>query len=65
MLDDLIDAGPGLELVEIEGSMPANATLVAIITGGVRLRQNQVAVASIAARDRLVCLRETGLPESS
>lgn len=65
VLEDLIDAGTGLELVEIEGSLPASATLVAIIRGGVRLPQEQVDVASIVDGDRLVCLRETGQREPS
>lgn len=65
VLDDLIDAGTGLELVEIDGALPADATLVAIIRDGLRLPQDQVDGASIISGDRLVCLRETGLPESS
>lgn len=65
VLDDLIDSGTGLELVEIDGSLPPDATLVAIIRGGVRVPQDQVDVAAIVDGDRLVCLRETGLPEAS
>jgi len=65
VLDDLIDAGTGLELVEIEGALPADATLVAIIRDGLRLPQDQVDGTSIISGDRLVCLRETGLPKPS
>ena len=65
VLDDLIEAGTGLELVEIDGALPAGATLVAIIRDGTRVPQDQVDAAAIVAGDRLVCLRETGLPGSS
>ena len=66
VLDDLLAAGTGLELVEIDPDLeagqpvvPAGATLVAIIRGGDRVPQPQVSPANIAAGDRIVVLRES------
>lgn len=66
VLDDLLDAGQGLELVELPCSVagspavPDNATLVAIVRNGTRLAQAQVRPESIAANDRIVVLRDRG-----
>ena len=66
VLEDLLDAGQGLELVEldpevIDGALspPEGATLVAIIRDGERVPQKQVRDANIRATDRIVVLRES------
>ncbi len=66
VLDDLLDVGTGLELVETEpdttGERPAvphGATLVAIVRGGRRLRPDELERAMIESTDRLVVLRES------
>ena len=66
VLDDLLDAGDGLELVEVSPdtssgtpSAPRGTTLVAIIRDGERLPPAEVAADKIKAKDRLVVLRET------
>ncbi len=61
VLDDLLDAGRGLELVEIEcdGTVPEGATLVAVIREGRRQPISQIDQATIRPGDRLVVLRET------
>lgn len=66
VLDDLLDAGTGLELVEIDPDVeagqpvtPSGATLVSIVRGGLRLPQSQVDASNIAAGDRIVVLRES------
>lgn len=66
VLDDLLDAGQGLELVEVEAettadgaSVPAGSTLVAVIRDGVRLPPDQVAAGAVRTDDRLVVLRES------
>ncbi len=66
VLDDLLDAGTGLELVEIDPAMeagepvtPVGATLVAIIRDGERMPQPQVDASNISAGDRIVVLRES------
>lgn len=60
VLDDLIDAGSGLELVEIgpDDLAPSN-TLVAIEREGRRLPPDQVSAAQIRPGDRIIVVRET------
>lgn len=65
VLDDLLDAGTGLELVELGAHspgdlavLPAGATLVAIVREGVRVPQALVDESNIAAGDRIVVLRD-------
>jgi len=69
VLDDILDAGEGLELVEVAAeasagaaSAPTGSTLVAVIRDGVRLPPDRVAAGDVQADDRLVVLRES--PES-
>ena len=71
VLDDLLDASEGLELVELDPSTvdgapaaPAGATLVAIIRSGKRLPQNDVTEANIRPGDRIVVLRGIVTPIS-
>lgn len=66
VVDDLLDAGTGLELVQvtpatIDGapSVPSEATLVAVIRDGVRLRPAHVSNVTIQSDDRLVVVRES------
>jgi len=68
VLDDLLDAGKGVELTEVSGdngdpdgrpSVPAGSTLVAILRNGVRLPASQMDEANLQAGDRLVVVRET------
>lgn len=61
VLDDLLDAGKGLELAEVDsdGTVPPGATLVAVIREGRRQPVAQVDQASLRPGDRLVVLRET------
>lgn len=66
VLDDLLDAGHGLELVEVspvsvEGvnEAPDGAMLVAVVRDGVRLSPEAVAAGSIRSTDKLVVLRES------
>jgi voltage-gated potassium channel len=66
VLEDLLDAGEGLELVEIDPDMangvpvtPGGATLVAIIRDGDRMPQALVDRQNIAPNDRIVVLRES------
>ena len=66
VLDDLLDAGTGLELVELDPpvedgrpGVPAGATLIAIIRDGNRVPQSQVSADNITASDRIVVLRES------
>ncbi len=68
VLEDLLDAGTGLELVEIEpvernGSLatPAGSTLIAIIRDGERVPQNDVGADNLRSGDRIVVLRETSI----
>lgn len=65
VLDDLLDAGSGIELVEVEpievdGSalLPAGAMLVAVIRNGERLPQDQIDPATLRADDRLIVVRD-------
>lgn len=67
VLDDLLDAGAGLELVEVRpvvssggAAPPAGATLVAVIRDGVRLPPDRVAAGDVQLDDRLVVLRDSG-----
>jgi len=62
---DLLDAGQGLELVEVapviaDGrvGVPAGATLIAVIRGGRRLRPDEANLQTLEPADRLVVLRE-------
>ena len=65
VFDDLLGAGHGLELVEVEasaagdGAVPAGATLVAIVRGEHRLPQERCLPSEIEVGDRIVVLRES------
>ncbi len=66
VLDDLLDAGDGLELVEVapqssaDGFVaPAGSNVVAVIRDGVRLPPAAVATETLRADDRLVVLAES------
>ena len=66
VLDDILDAGDGLELVEVapqdsaDGLRPPPGTaLVAVVRGGERLPPTQVAGGQLRPDDRLVVLRES------
>jgi len=64
VLDDLVDAGTGLELIEMKcaesglSAVPNGATLVAIIRDGERLAQAHVDPESIRKDDQIVVLRD-------
>ena len=65
VLDDLLAAGDGLELIEVDpeirdGSpgVPEDATLVGIVRNGVRLPQSQVTPSNIEVTDRIVVLHD-------
>ncbi|MCP5029532.1 MAG: potassium channel family protein [Actinomycetia bacterium] len=65
IVDDLLDAGSGLELVEAEPDtsgdrprVPVGATLVAVIRAGVRVPLHQLDPEDLRPDDRLVVLRE-------
>ena len=65
VLDDLLDAGSGIELVEVQpiganGSahVPDGAMLVAVIRDGVRLAPSQIDSEQLLADDRLIVVRE-------
>lgn len=65
VLDDLLAAGEGLELVEIapvsrdgDPHTPKGATLVGIVREGKRLPQSDVVEENIQANDRIVVLRD-------
>lgn len=66
VLDDLLDAGTGMELVQIPPELsdsslhvPDDVTLVAIVRGGQRLRPDQVDLEHLHSTDQLVVLRES------
>ncbi len=60
VLDELIDAGSGLELVECgPEDMDSGSKLVAIERDGRRLPPDQVSLADVMPGDRLVVVRET------
>ena len=67
ILDDLLDAGTGIELAELAPStgadgaptVPADVTLIAVIRNGDRLRADQVDATGLRTDDRLVVLRES------
>lgn len=60
VLDDLIDAGAGLELVECGADeLTDDTTLVAIVRDGVRLPPEAVERSLVRPGDRLVVVRET------
>lgn len=64
VLDDLLDAGKGIELVEVAATangpdaIPAGATLVGIIRGDHRMPQADVAAENCRKGDRMVLLRD-------
>lgn len=67
VLDDILDAGSGLELAEVapviagsQATVPPDATLVAVIRDSARLRPDEVDVQWLQTTDRLVVLRESG-----
>jgi len=66
VLDDLLDAGEGIELVEVvateTGALPADAALVAIVRQGERLPQGKCQPQEIREGDRIVVLRDTHRP---
>lgn len=64
VLDDLLDAGTGLDLVEVgpdlssgTPTIPDRVTLVAVVRDGVTLRADEIAERPLQATDRLVVLR--------
>jgi voltage-gated potassium channel len=64
VLDGLLDAGTGLDLVEIAPDMtgdtptiPSRVTLVAVVRNGTTLRADEIAEAPLQPTDRLVVLR--------
>lgn len=66
VVNDLLDAGTGIELAETEptvsgghAEVPRGATLVAIIRAGTRVRPEDVDPDAIQPGDRLVVLRES------
>lgn len=67
VLDDLLDAGQGLELIEVipdvdgEDAVPQDATLIGIVRDGVRVAQSEVHETNCRVGDRLVLLRDTNL----
>ena len=64
VLDDLLNAGEGIELVEVpattngEDAIPGGATLVGIIRDGQRIPQAEVAPENCRIGDRMVLLRD-------
>lgn len=64
VLDDLLDAGVGIELVEVaatangEAAIPSGATLVGIIRGEKRMAQADVTPENCRKGDRMVLLRD-------
>ncbi|MEL7208202.1 MAG: potassium channel family protein [Actinomycetota bacterium] len=65
VFDDLLDAGDGLEIVELEAetsgadAVPAGATLVAIVRDDRRLPQERCVAAEVVNGDTIVVLRES------
>ncbi len=66
VLDEILGAGAGLELVEVEPdtadgqpTAPHGASLVAVIRDGERLPPDELAAEHLQADDRLVVLRES------
>lgn len=62
VLDDLLDAGTGLELVEMNAAsdVPDNAVIVAVIREGIRQPIGRIGNTEALAGDRVVVLRENG-----
>ena len=65
VIDDLLDAGSGIELVEVEpvevdgaALLPAGAMLVAVIRDGQRLPPEQIDPAQLRLGDRLIVVRD-------
>lgn len=66
VLDDLIASGSGIELVEIrpnpDGALPTGVSLIAVIRNGERLSLSDAGEGLLRADDRLIVVRETGMP---
>ncbi len=66
VLDDLIAAGTGIELAEIELAQgqrpPAGCAIVAVIRNGKRMSLHDIDADALVVGDRLIIVRETGLP---
>jgi len=60
IIDDLLDGGDGLELVEMPGDavLAQTTTLVAVFRNDKRLRPDEVNLNTLSRSDRLVVLRE-------
>ncbi len=66
VLEDVLNAGDGLEMVEVTPDMsngsaavPNGCTMIAIIRDGKRLPQSQLSADSLQKNDRIVVLRES------
>ena len=70
VLDELLDAGTGLELIEMDCkeagkiAVPGGATLIAIIRDGERLAQSEVSPSAIEKGDQIVVLRDRTVSEA-
>ena len=70
VLDELLDAGTGLELIEMDCkeagkiAVPGGATLIAIIRDGERLAQSEVSPSAIEKGDQIVVLRDRTASEA-
>lgn len=66
VLDDLIAAGSGIELIEMgvpaDGELPPGCALVAVIRNGERFSRLQVDASNLEPGDRLIVVRDTGTP---
>ena len=64
VLDDLLNAGEGIELVEVRAtsdgmsSIPEGATLIGIIRNGERMAQSEVEPENLRNGDRMILLRD-------
>lgn len=68
VLDDILDAGTGLDLAEVSPTMvdgklanPPGTTLLAIFRSGERLTRSEMAEAILQSEDRLVVLKENAV----
>lgn len=66
VVDDLLDASAGLELTEVapavtdgRPTVPSNATLVAIVRDGDRVRADQLSAEDLRPDDRLIVVQES------
>lgn len=63
LLDDLMIAGDGLELVEVSPTddleVPTSCTLVGVVRGGRRLPPAEMDATDLKGRDRLIVVRES------